>query len=135
VKTIISALVAAAVMFGLAGLFTGVLAKEFIVSNVDSALLRNPPDLLITFLGYLFLAALMAYTYRFFVQKFHSPAKSGLFLGLASAVVWMMPYSVVLFSIYNFPYIALPLDFAWVLVEQGVGGILIGLIQGRRQQA
>lgn len=132
-KIIISAVIAAAAMFGLAGLYTQVLAKDFIANNVNPELLRTPPDLAITFLGYLFLAVIMAYVYRFFQEKFKTPIKSGLFLGLSAAVVWIMPYSIVLFSVYNFPYVALPLDFVWVLIEQGVGGLLIGLIQGRRQ--
>jgi len=131
-KLIISAVVAAAAMFGLAGLYTQVLARDFIANNVNPELLRNPPDLVITFLGYLFLALIMAYVYRFFQNKFQEPIKSGIFLGLSAAVVWIMPYSIVLFSVYNFPYVALPLDFVWMLIEQGVGGLLIGLIQGRR---
>ena len=43
-----------------------------------------------------------------------------------------MPYSLVLFGVYRFPYVALTLDFAWALVEQGMGGLVIGLIHGKR---
>jgi len=47
-----------------------------------------------------------------------------------------MPYSLVLFGVYKFPYAALPLDFAWALIEQGVGGLLIGLVhRGVRSDA
>jgi hypothetical protein len=42
-----------------------------------------------------------------------------------------MPYSLVLFGVYSFHYVALPLDFAWALVEQGVGGLVIGLCHGK----
>jgi hypothetical protein len=42
-----------------------------------------------------------------------------------------MPYSLVLFGVYNFPYAVLPLDFAWAMVEQSMGGLVIGLIYGK----
>lgn len=132
VRILISIVVSAVSMFGLAGLYSQILAKDFITENINSEFLRNPPDLAVTFLGYLFLALLMAYAYRYFQVRFHTPVKSGLILGLSTAVVWIMPYSIVLFSVYNFPYIALPMDFFWVLLEQGIGGILIGAIQGRQ---
>ena len=56
---------------------------------------------------------------------------SGLRFGLVAGVCWLMPYSLVLFGVYKFPYVALPLDFAWALVEQGIGGLVIGLIYGK----
>lgn len=133
---IIASIVASAVtMFGLAGLFTGVIARGFIRENVDPALLRNPPNLVLTFTGFLFLACLMAWAYRRFVPIVTSPARSGLQLGIAFAVVWLMPYSVVLFSVYNFPYAALGIDMPWALVEQGLGGLVMALVQGRRAHA
>jgi len=33
-------------------------------------------------------------------------------------------------TFYSFPYAALPLDFGWALIEQGIGGLIIGLIYG-----
>lgn len=38
-KTIIATVAATAVMFSLAGLFNGVLAREFLINNVDQSLL------------------------------------------------------------------------------------------------
>jgi hypothetical protein len=40
-----------------------------------------------------------------------------------------------LFGVYRFPYLALPLDFAWALVEQGVGGVVVAMVVGRRERA
>jgi hypothetical protein len=125
------AIAAAAVMFGLAGLWTGVLVRDFIAANVSPTMLRNPPNLLLVFFGYAALAVLMAMIYRKFVPVTASPARSGLRFGLASAVCWLMPYSLVLFGVYNFPYVVLPLDFAWAMLEQGIGGLVIGLIYGK----
>jgi hypothetical protein len=117
-------------MFSLAGLYTGILAREFIAAHVDKALMRSPPNLVLVFFGYVVLALLMSVIYRRFVRVNGSPAWSGLRFGLVAAVCWLMPYSIVLFGVYNFPYIVLPLDFAWAFVEQGVGGLVIGLVYG-----
>jgi hypothetical protein len=130
-----AAIVSSLVMFSLAGLYTGVLAREFIASHVDAAMLRNPPNLLLVYCGYLALASLMSFFYSRGRRPISTPAVSGLRFGLIAAVVWLMPYSLVLFGVYRFPVAALPLDFGWALVEQGTGGLVIGLIQGRRDHA
>lgn len=134
-KTILATITASAVMFSLAGFYTGVLAREFIATHVDEALLRTPPNLVLVFFGYFLLALLMAVLYGQFVRVTGSPAWAGLRFGIMAAVCWLMPYSLVLFGVYKFPYAALPLDFAWALVEQGMGGLVIGLIHGKRPQA
>jgi hypothetical protein len=127
-RSILAASSSALAMFALAGLYTGVLAKDFIAQNVDRALLRDPPNLLLVFFGYLVLASLMVFAFRRLWPQTAQPIGSGVKLGLASGVIWLMPYSLVLFGVYKFPYAALPLDFAWALIEQGVGGLLIGLV-------
>jgi hypothetical protein len=131
IRTILAVLAASVAMFALAGAYTGVLAREFIAKNVDQALMRTPPNLILVFFGYLVLALLMAILYRRFVRVEGSPAWSGLRFGMVAAVCWLMPYSLVLFGVYKFPYIVLPLDFIWALFEQGVGGLVIGLIYGK----
>jgi hypothetical protein len=130
-KTLFAVVAATVVMFSLAGLYTGVLARDFIANNVEPTMLRNPPNMLLVASGYFVLALLMAFLYPRLVRASGSPAVSGLRFGLAAGVCWLMPYSLVLFGVYAFPYAALPLDFAWALVEQGTGGIVIGLIYGK----
>jgi hypothetical protein len=130
-RTFFTIVAAAAVMFSLAGLYTGVLARQFIATHLDQALMRNPPNLVLVFFGYVVLATLMAILYRRLVRVGRSPAWSGLRFGMVAAVCWLMPYSLVLFGVYNFPYAVLPLDFAWALVEQGIGGLVIGLAYGK----
>ena len=130
-KTLFATIAASVVMFSLAGLFTGVLAHEFIANHVDPTLLRTPPNLTLVAFGYFVLALLMALLYPRLVRVSGSPAMSGLRFGLVAGVCWLMPYSLVLFGVYKFPYVALPLDFAWALVEQGIGGLVIGLIYGK----
>ena len=130
-RTIFAVIAASVVMFSLAGLYTGVLAREFIATHLDKTLMRTTPNLVLVFLGYVVLASLMAVIYRWFVRVNGSPAWSGIRFGMLAAVCWLMPYSLVLFGVYNFPYVVLPLDFAWALIEQGAGGLVIGLIYGK----
>jgi hypothetical protein len=130
-KSMLSAAVAAALMFSLAGLYTSVLARDFIAKHVDATMLRTPPNLGLVFLGYLVLATLMSASYPRIAASGGSPAWRGLRFGMLAGVVWLIPYSLVLFGVYRFPYGALPMDFAWALVEQGLGGMAIGLIHGR----
>lgn len=130
-RLVLSVIAASLVMFSLAGIYTGVLAREFIASHVDQSLLRTPPNLILVFFGYVLLALLMSVLYRRLVGATTSPAWSGLRFGMVTAVCWLMPYSLVLFGVYRFPYAALPIDFAWALVEQGMGGLVIGLIFGK----
>jgi hypothetical protein len=130
-RIVLAALAAALVMFTLAGLYTGVLAHAFIASHVDPALLRTPPNLALVFGGYMVLACLMSLLYAQVGRSASAPAWSGVRFGLVVAVLWLMPYSLVLFGVYRFPYAALPLDFAWAFVEQGLGGLVIGLIHGQ----
>ena len=130
-RTVFAVIAASVVMFSLAGLYTGVLARAFIASHVDQSLLRTPPNLILVFFGYFVLALLMSVLYSRLVRVTDSPAWSGLRFGVVAGVCWLMPYSLVLFGVYKFPYVALPLDFGWALLEQGIGGLVIGLIYGK----
>lgn len=118
-------------MFSLAGLYTGVLARQFITTHVNPDVLRTSPNFFLIFLGYLVLAILMSLIYPRVIFKANSPALSGLRFGIIAAVCWLVPYSLVLFGAYNFPYLALPLDIGWALIEQSVGGVIIGLSYGK----
>lgn len=130
-KTLFAVIASSLVMFSLAGLYTGVLAKAFIASHVDQSLLRNPPNLILAYFGYAVLALLMSVIYSRLVRVSSSPAWTGFRFGAVAGVCWLMPYSLVLFGIYKFPYMALPIDFGWAVLEQGIGGLVIGLIYGK----
>jgi len=131
-KRIVLAVVSAGIaMFSLAGLYTGVLARAFIASHVDPAMLRASPNLGLVFAGYALLAMLMTLIYARLARVTGSPAWAGARFGLISAIGWLMPYSLVLFGVYRFPYVVLPMDFGWALIEQGIGGLIIGLVLGK----
>jgi len=130
-RIVLATMAAAVVMFSLAGLYTSLLARAVIANYVDSAMLRPTPNLSLVFAGYALLALLMALIYTQTAHVNRSPAWSGTRFGLIAGICWLMPYSLVLFGVYRFPYVVLPMDFAWALIEQGTGGLVIGLILGR----
>lgn len=130
-RIVLATMAAALVMFSLAGLYTSVLVRAVIANYVDSAMLRPTPNLGLVFAGYALLALLMTLIYTRTVHVKRSPAWSGARFGLMAGICWLMPYSLVLFGVYRFPYVVLPMDFAWALIEQGMGGLVIGLILGR----
>jgi hypothetical protein len=130
-RIVLAAVIATIAMFSLAGLYTGVLARAFIASHVDPAMLRSSPNLTLVFVGYALLAALMTVIYSRLAPVTASPAWTGVRFGVLSGICWLMPYSLVLFGVYRFPYEVLPMDFAWALIEQGVGGLIIGLVLGK----
>jgi len=131
VRQIISTLTAGLAMFMLAGLYTGVIAKNFMTANVDATMIRTPPNLALIAVGYVFLGLLMTLIYPH-IKGLNGSLKSGILFGMACGAMWMMPYSIVLFGVYRFPYIALPVDFVWALVEQGVGGLIVGAVMKNR---
>ena len=111
IRKILAVAAATAVMFGLAGLYTGVLAHDFIASNVDAAMLRTPPNLELVIFGYFVLALIMTLIYPRFYRPGSSPALNGLLFGAAAGDCWLMLYSLVLFGVYKFPSAVLP----WIL--------------------
>ena len=119
-RNVLAVMAASVLMFSLAGLYTGVVARAFIAAHVDQTLLRTPPNLVLVFLGYVVLACLMSALYLRFGRSAGSPAWSGVRFGIVIAVLLAHAYSLVLFGVYRFPYVALPMDFAWAVVEQGM---------------
>jgi len=131
-RKIIAAISSGLSMFMLAGLYTGVIAKGFMTNNVDPAIIRVQPNMWLIVAGYLLLGFLMTLIYPYVKGSTPPSLKSGAVFGVVTGVVWMMPYSLVLFGVYRFPYLAIPVDFVWALIEQGIGGLVMSaVLRGR----
>ncbi|MBI3884472.1 MAG: hypothetical protein HY302_01895 [Opitutae bacterium] len=127
-KILCATLAAFVAMFGLAGLFNGVLIRSYVAAHVDPAFLRNPPSLVFIAAGYLLLALGMAWLYsRRTRREAWSPAADFTF-GAAVGFFWTLPIGLVLHGAYRFPTLALAFDTLWALLEQGIGGLLIGAV-------
>jgi hypothetical protein len=127
----VSSLVTFLVMFVLAGLFNELVIHEFVTDNIDSEMLLDSPDLAMIALGYALLALLMTLIYPRVVGRASYSVWSGFLFGMVAGIFWLLPYGLVLHGVYRFPLLGLLIDPAWALLEQGIGGAIIGLIHAK----
>lgn len=125
-RILFAGLVSSVVMFGL-----GAIGHTVLLRNFREGMLRSRPLLPVIYLGILLLSLLMAYTYSITFRS-GSPVIHGLKIGILVAVIWTVPGGLVRFgSQQSISLIAIFLDAAWHLFEEGVGGVLIGLVSRR----
>ncbi|OGU60618.1 MAG: hypothetical protein A2455_07340 [Ignavibacteria bacterium RIFOXYC2_FULL_35_16] len=127
-KMLLACLAAFVVTFLLSGLWHIVLLGDFYKAN-DVALARAEPNMLFVILGQLILTFLMAVVYPM-GYKGGSPVKEGFRFGAIIGLIWLLPWSVMMHGLWNYPLAGVIVDSAWHVVEEGVGGIVIGLVYG-----
>lgn len=121
-------------MFILSGVWYMLIMEDFYKTNCYIPA-RGTPLMLYIALGYLVLALLMAYLYPIGYKE-GSPAREGLRFGVLIGILWVLPNSLVLYGATNSGTRALILvDTIWHIVEQGVGGVVIATIYGRKSPA
>ncbi len=125
---LLACLAAFVVTFLLSGLWHIVLLGDFYKAN-DVALARAEPNMLFVILGQLILTFLMAVVYPM-GYKGGSPVKEGFRFGAIIGLIWLLPWSVMMHGLWNYPLAGVIVDSAWHVVEEGVGGIVIGLVYG-----
>ncbi|MEE9167080.1 MAG: DUF2177 family protein [Candidatus Neomarinimicrobiota bacterium] len=91
--------------------------------------LRSEPNVAFVVLGYLVLALLMAYIYPI-GYKGGSPTSQGLKFGILMGLIWVLPHGLVYVGVLNFTLTYTIVDGIWHVVEEGVGGVVIGLLYG-----
>jgi hypothetical protein len=117
------------VMFVLAGLWHMVIMDEFYARHTYVPG-REEPLLGYIGLGYLILAALMAYVYPKGYSG-GSPVKEGLRFGALMGLLWILPHSTVLYGALGLGTRAIiVVDVIWHIVEEGIGGAVMGAIYG-----
>ncbi len=127
----LSLLLAFLAMFVMAGLFNGLVVNELVSENIDLAMLRDAPNLALIALGYALLALLMTLIYPHVVSQASYSVRSGFLFGMVAGIFWLLPQALVLHGVYRFPLMGLLIDPAWALLEQGIGGAIIGLIYAK----
>jgi len=128
-KFIVTSLAAGAVMLVLAAAWRFVLAGPFYAEH--TAVLREVRLYDIIVLAYLVLGAMMTLMYPTGYAG-GSPAMEGARFGAIIGIIWSLPHSLVEYAIQGTQSTILVLtEAAWHAVEQGVGGLVIGIIYGR----
>jgi hypothetical protein len=117
-KFIIATLAAFVVMFLLGGLWHVTLLGDFYTAQTE------------VLLGVLILAFLMALVYPI-GYKGGSPVREGLRFGVLIGLIWILPWSVIIHGIWKYPLLCVIVDSVWHIVEQGIGGLIIGIIYGK----
>lgn len=117
------------VMFGLAGLWHMLLMADFYQDHTLGNQLTEPQAAYIA-LGYLVLALLMSYVYPV-GYKGGSAVSEGLKFGLVMGLIWVLPHGLVMHGVVESSAQLLVIDSIWHLAEEGIGGIVIGLVYGK----
>ena len=127
-KFILASLAGGIVTFLLGGLWHAIILADFYETH-SAALARPEPNMIMVALGSLVIAVLMAYTYPI-GYKGGSAVKEGFRFGALVGLIWVLPVSLIFSGVWNYPLVAVIVDSAWHIVEQGVVGIVIALIYG-----
>ena len=129
VKFIVTSLVSAVVMLMLAAVWHGSLTAAFYAEHMQIAREVRLYDIMA--LAYLVLGAMMALMYPAGYAG-GSPAVEGARFGAMVGIIYSLPHSLVVYAIQETQTTTLILaEAAWHVVEQGVGGMAIGLVYGR----
>jgi len=127
-KLILASLGGGMVTFLLGYLWHAVILADFYETH-SAALARPEPNMMMVALGSLVIAVLMAYTYPI-GYKGGSAVKEGFRFGALVGLIWVLPVSLIFSGVWNYPLVAVIVDSAWHIVEQGVTGIVIAMIYG-----
>lgn len=127
-KLILATLLGLVAMMLLSGLWHGMIMSDFYEAH--SPTMRQVPLMRIIGLGYFLLAALMAVIYPKGYEGgvgWLEGARFGAYMGL----LFTLPRGLVLYGAEGcHTGLLVVVDAAWHLVEQGVGGVVIGLVHG-----
>jgi hypothetical protein len=124
-KMVIALFASFIVMFLLAGLWHMVIMAD-LYSGPNSLV---EPMLYFIALGYFVLALIMTYIYPK-GYKGGKPVIEGLKFGILMGLLWILPLSLVLYGVMGGSGTVIIVDVIWHVVEQGIGGIVIGLVYG-----
>ncbi|MDH5752986.1 MAG: hypothetical protein OEZ59_11305 [Deltaproteobacteria bacterium] len=124
-KTALATLAGGVVMWAAAGLWHKVILSGF----YENATHATHEGVGVILLAYLVLAALMSYMYPL-GYKGGSPLAEGLRFGVLIGILWVFPHELAMAGAHG-ESLLYPFQNAAVhMVEQGVGGVVIGYVHG-----
>ncbi len=104
---------------------------NFILPSIDENVQAHHDGLLLMLIAYLILAFLMAYIYSFSLRK-SKPIIDGLKIGVVVGILWVFPHGLVMAGAHDTSIIYEIKNTFWHMFEQGIGGIIIALIYGKK---
>ena len=121
----LAAIVGAASMWILAGLWHKVVVPGFYASSHGA----QHEGVAVIAIAYVVLGSLMAYIYPL-GYKGGRPVWEGLRFGLLMGLLWVFPHELAMAGAHGKSLVYVLKNAAWHLVEQGAGGVAIGLMYG-----
>ena len=128
-KFALAALTGSITMWLLAGLWHKVIMAQFYTEETHA----SHEGTIVIFIAYVVLSILMAYIYQV-GYKGGRPAMEGLRFGVIIGLLWVFPHELAMAGVHGESILYVLKNAAWHMVEQGVGGIVIGLVYGRGQK-
>jgi len=114
-------------MWIIAGLWHNLILPIF-----DSNMQAHHEGLALALVAYFILAFLMVYIYSLSYQG-GKPVFEGLKIGVIIGILWVFPHGLVMAGTHDTSIIYEIKNTLWHMVEQGMGGIIIALILGKKR--
>ncbi len=124
-KLLAAALAGSLSMWLLAGLWHELIMANFYKAETDATHQGSG----IILVAYVVLGLLMAYMYPI-GYKGNKPWTEGLRFGLIIGLLWVFPHELAMAGAHGDPLAYVFKNALWHLLEQGIGGIVIGLVYG-----
>ncbi len=124
-KFAISTLVVGFTMWVISGLWHNLILPNFYSSEIEAT--HEGIGLLL--IAYLILGLFMAYMYPL-GYKGGRPAIEGLRFGIVIGLLWILPHGLAMAGAHGESISYVLKNATWHAVEQGLGGIVLGLIYG-----
>ena len=108
-------------------LLAGLWHKIILVNFYEAEKGATHEGTLIIFIAYLVLGLLMTYLYRR-GYKGDAPVMEGLLLGTVVGILWVFPNELVRAGAHGDSLSYVFINAAWHIIEQGSGGLLVGIL-------
>ncbi len=117
-------------MWLLAGLWHKIIMVQFYIAETDAT--HAGVGIILT--AYVILGLLMAFIYPL-GYKGKKPLIEGLKFGVLMGLLWVFPHELAMAGAHDTSILYVVKNAIWHMIEQGFGGIIIGLIYGRINSA
>ena len=126
IRLILASLAGGLGMWILAGLW-----HNLVLPSVDETIHPHHEGIFIMLIAYIILGMIMAYLYARIVRA-KKPVIEGLIFGVIIGILWVFPHGLAMAGTHGTSVLYEIKNAFWHMVEQGVGGIIIGSIIGKR---
>ena len=128
-KLVLSTFVVGFTMWVISGLWHNLILANFYASENEA----SHEGIGILLIAYMILGLFMAYLYPL-GYKGGKPAIEGLRFGALIGLLWVFPHELAMVGAHGESLSYVLKNAVWHAVEQGLGGIVVGMIYGRQQQ-